>query len=179
MAAVTETSSIIRTDPPLAADEATTLRAFLDFQRDTLRMKTEGLTGEQLNQTLAPSEMTLGGMLKHLALVEHWWFACIFLGQEYAEPWASIDWEDDADWDWHSASEDSPEELRALLDREVATSDAIVDQVSDLGTLSTRKSRTGETFSLRWILVHMIEEYSRHNGHADLLRESIDGSTGE
>jgi uncharacterized damage-inducible protein DinB len=171
-------SSIERVDPALAADERTTLTGFLDYHRDTLRMKVEGLSAEQLRATLPPSDMTLGGMLKHLAFVEHWWTACILLGQEYAEPWASVDWRDDADWDWHSAAEDSPEELRALFDATVAESDAIV-AAADLDQLSVRTSRTGEKFSLRWILVHLIEEYARHNGHADLIRESIDGVTGE
>jgi uncharacterized damage-inducible protein DinB len=172
--------SIERVDPALAGDERTTLTGFLDYHRDTLRMKVDGLTAEQLRATLPPSDMTLGGMLKHLAFVEHWWTSCVFLGQEYAEPWASVDWRSDADWDWHSAAEDGPEELRALFDAAVAASDAVV-AAADLDQLSVRESRreAGERFSLRWILVHLIEEYARHNGHADLIRESIDGVTGE
>ena len=150
--------SIERVDPPLAGDEKATLIGFLDYQRDTLRMKTAGLSADQLNATHAPSTMTLGGMLKHLALVEHWWFNCVFLGQEYA---------------------DTPDELRSLFDHACAESAAIVAQVDDWGTLSVRSSRAGDTFSLRWIVAHMVEEYARHNGHADLLRESIDGETGE
>jgi len=172
-------TSLERVDPPLAGDEKATLLGFLDFHRDTLRMKTAGLDADQLNATLAPSAMTLGGMLKHLALVEHWWFSCVFLGREYAAPWDSVDWESDDDWDWHSAVDDSPEELRALFDEACAASAAIVAEVDDWGTLSRHRSRTGEQFSLRWIVVHMSEEYARHNGHADLIRESIDGETGE
>ena len=168
-----------RVDPPLAGDEKATLLGFLDFHRDTLRLTTAGLTREQLGATHAPSTMTLGGMLKHLAFVEHWWFSCVFLGREYAEPWASVDWKADADWDWHSAVDDSPEELRALFDEACAASAAIVAEVDDWGTLSRRRGRTGEQFSLRWIVAHMVEEYARHNGHADLLREAIDGQTGE
>jgi len=168
-----------RVDPPLASDERATLVGFLDYHRDTLRAKTSGLDAEQLAATLDPSTMTLGGMLKHLAFVEHWWFECVFLGREYAEPWASVDWKADADWDWHSAVDDTPEELRAMLDRACSASDAVVAGVADLGALSQRTSRTGDRFSLRWILAHMIEEYARHNGHADLIRESIDGETGE
>ena len=168
-----------RVDPPLASDEKATLLGFLDYQRDTLRMKTAGLSADQLNATHAPSTMTLGGMLKHLALVEHWWFNCVFLGQEYAEPWASVDWRADADWDWHSAVDDTPDELRSLFDNACAESAAIVAQVDDWSTLSVRSSRAGDSFSLRWIVAHMLEEYARHNGHADLLRESIDGETGE
>lgn len=172
-------TSLERVDPPLAGDEKATLLGFLDFHRDTLRMKTAGLDADQLNTTHAPSAMTLGGMLKHLALVEQWWFSCVFLGREYAEPWASVDWKADADWDWHSAVDDSPEELRALFDEACAASAAIVAEVDDWGTLSRHRSRTGEQFSLRWIVAHMVEEYARHNGHADLIRESIDGETGE
>jgi uncharacterized damage-inducible protein DinB len=172
-------TSIDRVDPPLAGDERATLLGFLDFHRDTLRQKTAGLTREQLAATHAPSTMTLGGMLKHLALVEDWWFSCVFLGQEHAPPFDQVDWKDDADWDWHSAVDDGPEELRALYDRFVAASEAILDGVADWSTLSKHTSRTGEHFSMRWIVAHMIEEYARHNGHADLIRESIDGETGE
>ncbi|MFC4783400.1 DinB family protein [Nocardioides sp. MAHUQ-72] len=168
-----------RVDPPLAGDEKATLLGFLDHHRDTLRLKTAGLTVDQLNATHAPSTMTLGGMLKHLAFVEHWWFDCVFRGQEYAEPWASVDWRTDPDWDWHSAAGDSPEELRAMFDAACAASDEVLAAVGDWGTLSQRAGRTGERFSMRWIVTHMVEEYARHNGHADLIRESIDGSTGE
>ena len=168
-----------RADPPFAADEVSTLRGYLDYHRDTLRLKTEGLDGAQLNIALAPSTMTLGGMLKHLAFVEHWWFHCVFDGHEYAEPWASVDWKSDADWDWHSAVDDSPEELRAMLDAAVAASDEVIGRVTDPGQLSQRTGRGGSPFSMRWILCHMVEEYARHNGHADLIRQSIDGVTGE
>ena len=176
-------TSTERVDPPLAGDELSTLKGFLDYHRDTLRLKTEGLDGTQLAATLAPSDMTLGGMLKHLALVEHWWLTCVFLGQEYSEPWASVDWERDADWDWHSAVHDSPAQLRAMFDAEVAVSDDVLRALlaggGGLDRLSERVGRVGARFSLRWILVHLVEEYARHNGHADLIRESIDGSTGE
>jgi uncharacterized damage-inducible protein DinB len=170
-----------RTDPPQSAGELATLRGFLDFHRQTVLLKTDGLDAEQLNRTLAPSTMTLGGLLKHLAYVEHNWFHEVLLGRPTAEPWASVDWAADVDWDWHSAADDTPDELRALLLDTVARSDAIVDEVGgDLDRLSVRAGRsTGEPFSLRWVLVHMVEEYARHNGHADLLRESIDGVTGE
>ncbi|WP_193605079.1 DinB family protein [Nocardioides dongkuii] len=176
-------TSTERVDPPLAGDELAILTGFLDYHRDTLRLKTEGLDGAQLAATLPPSDLTLGGMLKHLAFVEHWWFTCVFLGREYSEPWASVDWKGDADWDWHSAVHDSPAQLRAMLDAEIAVSDGVVADVlaqgRGLDTPSERVGRTGDRFSLRWIMVHMIEEYARHNGHADLLRQSIDGSTGD
>jgi uncharacterized damage-inducible protein DinB len=180
VAVVTSTDSAIeRIDPPLAADETTTLIGYLDYHRQTLRLKTEGLSSEQLNAVLPPSTMTLGGMLKHLALVEDYWFSVMFLGNEDAEPWKSVDWDADRDWEWHTAVDDTPEYLRGLYDESVAASDRILANVS-LDQLSVKPDRrTEEKFSLRWIVVHMIEEYARHNGHADLIRESIDGVTGE
>ncbi len=122
--------------------------------------------------------MTLGGMVKHLAYVENWWSHGVFLGQDPGEPWASVDWEADGDWDWHSASEDAPDQLWELHDAEVAAADRIY-AAADLDDLAARGNhRTGEHANLRWILVHLIEEYARHNGHADLIRESIDGQVG-
>lgn len=173
-----------RTDPPLRADETTTLLAFLDYHRDTFRSKVDGLDHAQLCAALPPASMTLGGMLKHLAFVEDHWFNKVLMGGPDLEPWASVDWEADYDWEWHSAIDDSPEELRALFDASVATSDLILADVVPRGGLDTESvavsRREGEgCFSLRWILVHLIQEYARHNGHADLIRESIDGSTGD
>jgi uncharacterized damage-inducible protein DinB len=172
-----------RVDPPQHGDEVAILRGFLTYHRDTLRLKCGGLTQEQLAQPLAPTDMTLGGMMKHLALVESNWFDHVFQDIGLAAPFDTVDWDADRDWEWHSASDDSPEELRALFDEAVRRSDAVVDDALARGGLeeeSVRTSRqTDETFTLRWILVHMIEEYCRHNGHADLIRESIDGQTGE
>ncbi len=175
-------AALVRTDPPLAGDEVATLRGFLDFHRDTLRLKTAGLDHDQLNRTLAPSTMTLAGLLKHLAVVESSWFSEYVAGGELMPPFDTAPWDDDRDWEWHTAPDDSPEELRRLFDEAVARSDEITDAAlaSDgLDTLTVKADRSGERFSLRWILTHMLEEYARHNGHADLLRESIDGTTGE
>ena len=172
-----------RVDPPQHGDEVATLRGFLTYHRDTLRMKCGGLTQDQLAQPLAPTDMTLGGMMKHLALVESNWFDHVFQDIGLAAPFDTVDWDADRDWEWHSARDDSPEELRALFDEAVRRAEAVVDDALARGGLeeeSVRRSRqTDETFTLRWILVHMIEEYCRHNGHADLIRESIDGQTGE
>ena len=173
-----------RVDPPLDADEATTLRAFLDFHRDTFRWKCAGLTQQQLAQSLPPSDMTLGGMMKHLALVEQSWFEDVFLDRGLMPPFDTVDWDADRDWEWHTAKDDTPEELFALLEEGIRRADAAVDGAltngSGLDALSVKKGRRkGESFSLRWILLHMIEEYARHNGHADLIRQSIDGQTGE
>jgi hypothetical protein len=168
-----------RVDPPTQGDERTLLLAFLDYHRETLRKKAGGLDAAQLATALPPSEMTLGGMVKHLALVEHSWIRRVFLGEEYAQPWASVDWGADEDWDWHSARDDTPEQLWALYDATVADVDGALAG-ADPDALSARPSRqTGEPFSLRWILLHLVEEYARHNGHADLIRESIDGVVGE
>jgi|SRR3954451_3854557 uncharacterized damage-inducible protein DinB len=172
-----------RVDPPLHGTEVAVLRGFLDYQRDTLRLKCRGLTQQQLAQPLPPSDMTLGGMMKHLAIVESSWFESVFAGGEYMPPFDNVDWDADRDWEWHSAQEDDPQELLALFDEAVRRADAVVDTALSGGGLeqeSARRSRREDsTFTLRWILVHMIEEYARHNGHADLIRESIDGLTGE
>jgi uncharacterized damage-inducible protein DinB len=180
---VSEAPPDLRVDPPPHGDEVTILRSFLTYHRDTLRMKCAGLSQEQLAQALPPTDMTLGGMMKHLALVESNWFDHVFQDIGLAAPFDSVDWDADRDWEWHSARDDSPEELLALFDEAVRRADAVVDDALGRGGLeeeSVRKTRqTDETFTLRWILVHMIEEYSRHNGHADLIRESIDGQKGE
>lgn len=169
-----------RTDPPFAGDEMSTLRGFLDFHRRTLAWKLEGLTRDQLAATHPPSTMTLGGMLTHLAYVEDWWFGVVLDGSDPVEPWASAPWHEDPDWDWRPAAAD-PDDAVALWESAVARSDALLVAAPDgLETVAVRRDRrTGEPISLRWIVVHMIEEYCRHNGHADLLREAIDGSTGE
>jgi len=173
-----------RVDPLLRTDEVTTLRAFLDYHRDTLRWKTAGLTAEQLRTPHPPSSLTLGGLVKHLAYVESHWFSAMLRGDTVVAPFDTADWDADPDWEFHSAADDSPEELRRILDAAVADSDRRIDAALAAGGLdgtSVRESRRpGEgAFSLRWILVHMIEEYARHNGHADLLREAVDGVTGE
>ncbi len=174
-----------RIDPPPTGGEAELLISFLDFHRDTLRRKTEGLDADRLDRRLAPSTMTLGGMLKHLAYVEDWWVNQVYADQPAPEPWASVDWSADGDWEWHSAAQDSPEQLRALYDDSVAAADRVLREAlahpSALESLSRRTFRSDPSrhYSLRWIVVHLIEEYARHNGHADLIRESIDGSVGD
>ena len=117
-----------RTDPPLAGSEAETLIGFLDYHRDTLRLKTEGLDAAQLDQRLPPSTMTLGGLLKHLAYVEDWWFNQVYADNPAPEPWASVDWPADGDWDGTPPREDTPTELRDLYDEMVAASDRIVHE---------------------------------------------------
>ncbi|HEY5265486.1 MAG TPA: DinB family protein [Acidimicrobiales bacterium] len=171
-----------RPEPPLAADESETLLGFLEYQRATFAWKCGGLDASGLNTTVAASSMTLGGMLKHLSLVEDYWFAQWLRGREGEPPWVAANWEADPDWDWHSAFENSPEQLYALWQGSVARSRVLVGEALSEGGLEQLARRTwpdGRSPSLRWILCHMIEEYARHVGHADLIRESIDGLTGE
>ncbi len=167
----------------MGGDELATLKGFLEFHRATLAWKTKGLTADQFNVTAAKSTMTLGGMFKHLAYVEQQWFHVVLHDREPLEPWASVDWKADNDWDWNSAANDTPEQLLALWKRAVDSSRKnLVEALrgSDLNQIAKRPPwRDGRAPNLRWILIHMIEEYARHNGHIDLIRESIDGQTGE
>ncbi len=171
-----------RTKPALDADEVTMVRAYLDHHRDTLRWKVDGLTQAQLAQTHPPSTLTLGGLVKHLALVESHWFEVVLLGGTLMAPFDTVDWDDDPDWEMRTAAEDTPGDLRVLFDEAVIRADRAVDAAlaqDGLDTRSARPGRDGQShFTLRWILLHMLEEYARHNGHADLIRESIDGATG-
>lgn len=171
-----------RLEPPIAADETDTLLGFLDYQRATFAWKTAGLDQIALRTKIAASSMTLGGMLKHLALVEEYWFSEMLQGLDQGAPWNTADWDADRDWDWHSADADTPEQLRRLWEDAVSRSRTLVTEAlanGGLNQLARRNWSDGRQPSLRWILVHMIEEYGRHNGHADLIRESIDGETGE
>ena len=171
-----------RTDPPLQADEAGTLLGFLAFQRDTLRWKCAGLTAEQLATPLPPSVLTLGGLLMHLAVVEAGWLNLTFAGGVARPSWLGEMDPDDDDWSFAAAARRTPDELFAVLDESAEVSDRVVAEAlagpDGLGALS-QGDDDGERFSLRWILCHLIEEYARHNGHADLLRQAVDGATGE
>ena len=173
-----------RPEPPLEAGETATLLGFLDYQRATLEWKCRGLSDDQLRVALPSASMTLGGLLKHLAYVEDYWFTQVVAGQPPAEPWNREDWEADPDWAWRSAAGDPGNELRALWagqverSRAVAGSQLAQGEAEALGLAHSARDGKGRV-SLRWVLVHMIEEYARHNGHADLIRESIDGQTGE
>lgn len=157
-----------------AGDERSVLIEMLDYYRLVLLRQCWGLDQAQLAQTLGPSELSLGGLLKHMALVENNWFSAGFRGLPPGEPWGSADWDLDPDWDFHSAADDPATHLIELYEREVAASQVIIAEAYDLDELSLRP---GTPTRLRWILVHMIEEYARHCGHADLIRQSIDGRT--
>jgi hypothetical protein len=168
-----------RIDPPEVADERSTLIGFLDYHRATLLMKCEGLTAAQLAQrSVPPSELSLLGLVRHLALVEQAWFQ-ERLARLPVEPFYMTD--DDVDGDFHVPAADPQavaDEGFATWRAQVARSDEILAGVADLGQ-AFHHDRDGLDLSVRWLLVHMIEEYARHNGHADLLRQAIDGATGE
>jgi uncharacterized damage-inducible protein DinB len=171
-----------RPEAPVAAGEVDTLLGFLEFQRATFAWKCQGLDADGLGRSVAASTMTLGGMLKHLALVERSWCSRRLHGRALGAPWDGVDWSADADWDWHSAVDDTPEQLRTLWQDAVEQSRTdVAEALADggLDRLASQGWADGRTPSLRWILCHLIEEYARHNGHADLIREAVDGQTGE
>lgn len=184
-----------RARPPIAANETETLLGFLEYQRATLAWKCAGLDVAGLGTTVGTSTMTLGGLLKHLARVEDWWCSWWLWGENMPPPWDNVDWDTEPDWDWHSAATDTPEQIYALWETAVARSRAqVADAMAEggLAHLAKRADRwDGRSWSivlaessdtppsLRWILFHLPEEYARHIGHADLLRETVDGLTGE
>lgn len=167
-----------RIEPDSTADERTSLLGYLNYQRASLLAKTDGLSQAQLGRTLAPSNLTLAGLLKHLWLVEDDWIKTRFLGLSEPEPWASADDGDDPDWEFHSAVDDDPDWLRASYQNACSTNDELISSHS-LDDIGVATLRNGDDWSLRWVLLHLIEETARHVGHADLLRESIDGVVGE
>jgi uncharacterized damage-inducible protein DinB len=171
-----------RPEPPIAADETATLLGFLDYQRATLAWKCSGVDAAGMKATVGVSSITLGGLLKHLAYVEDHWFSTYLHRADRCPPWNTVVWNADPDWDWNSAADDTPEQLLALWQEAVEQSRSrVAEALADAG-LDQRAKRIwpdGSAPSLRWIVVHMIEEYARHNGHADLIRESVDGATGE
>jgi uncharacterized damage-inducible protein DinB len=167
-----------RIDPTFDAPEFAMLTQFLDYHRATLVWKVSGLDKEQLATRVASSSLTLAGLVKHLAYVEDSWFQKDLLGRPLPEPWASAPFADDPDWEFHSAPDDDPDELLAVYAAACERSRAAVEEVGDLDAVAANV-KPGDRVTLRWIILHMIEETARHNGHADLLREHIDGATGE
>lgn len=171
-----------RVEPPVAGDESSTLLGSLDRQRAIFAWKCSGLDAAGLAAKVGGSSMTLGGLLKHLALIEDEYFSRKLWRLEFGPPWNTVDWDADPDWEWHSAHDDTPEQLVALWQAAVDRSRARVDDALAAGGLDQLARRAwpdGRAPSLRRLLIDMIEEYARHVGHADLLRESVDGLTGE
>ena len=172
----------IMREPPVAGNEVDTLVGSLERQRRTFSWKCAGLDSAGLRATLGPSTMTLGGLLKHLAAEEDYYFSVKLHGRGQQPPFDTAPWDDDPDWEWDSAAEDSPAQLMSLWQEMVARSRVLLAEAIADGGLDRPAAFTaddGQTPSLRRLLIDLIEEYARHTGHADLLRESVDGLVGE
>jgi uncharacterized damage-inducible protein DinB len=155
--------------PRESTDERTMLVAFLDYLRDRMVAKLEGLTEEQARRSLVPSGTSLLGLVKHLAVVELGWFRWSFAGED-------LDLEPEAQ---NLTPEDTISNVTGFYRGAVARAQETIAATRDLDQRAARSRRPGhETQSMRWILVHMIEETARHAGHADILREQIDGTMG-
>ncbi|HWG74974.1 MAG TPA: DinB family protein [Acidimicrobiales bacterium] len=168
--------AIERADPKLVADERTSLEQWLDYQRATLLTKCEGLTADQLKRrAVAPSRLSLLGLVRHMVEVERWWFrmhaAREEIGFRYDPDSVGLDFEEIDEADAEADLAAFQQECRAA--RAAVTGRSLDDVVPSRGDHPDRER------DIRWIFVHMIEEYARHNGHADLLREAIDGVTGD
>lgn len=166
-----------RREPETDLDEKSTLCGWMDFHRATILLKLQGLDDVSLRQSLVPSGTSLLGLVKHLALAEHYWFTQIFDGGD-----AGLPRPNDPEADWRVHDGESTEQIVNLYIESCDRSRRIVDRASldDHAKWGKIKNRRGPSsmFTLRWILTHMIEETARHNGHADILRELLDGQTG-
>ncbi|MEU8542298.1 DinB family protein [Streptomyces sp. NPDC048717] len=164
-----------RIRPDTLSGERAALEQWLDFHRETLALKCQGLDDAQLRTvSVPPSDLNLLGLVRHMAEVELAWFRRVLAGED--TPWLYDD-EKDEDRDIHVTDEDTWEEAYATWQEQIAHARANAAG-RDLDDPGLRPTRHGKTVNLRWIYLHMIEEYARHNGHADLIRERIDGATG-
>jgi uncharacterized damage-inducible protein DinB len=162
--------------------EANAVLAVLERNRRTFAWKTGGLDRAGLAATTAASSMTLGGLVKHVALVEADWLVVKLAGQAYGPPWDGGDFDADPDWDWRTGAQNPPDEVYALWRSAVRRSRGVVAAALQEEGMDGAARFTwphGRTPSMREMLLDMIEEYARHTGHADLLRESVDGLVGE
>ncbi len=169
-------------EPPLAGTEAEQLTGALDRLRTTFRWKADDLDAAGLQTRIGASSLTLGGLLKHLAVAEDYTSAVKLSGEPMGAPWDANGWDDDDDWEFHSAADDTPEQLYALWDGAVARSRrrlAAVLANDGFGQLVHVTGPDGSHASLRRLVCDLIEEYGRHTGHADLIREAVDGRAGE
>jgi uncharacterized damage-inducible protein DinB len=169
---VTETE---RTSPPKAAGELATLCGFLDFLREAIALKATGLEEESLRRPIVPSGVSLLGIVKHMVYVERLWMRRVFSGEDIEFPWSG----EDPDADWRPGPDESSAVLLSLYQDECARSREIIAAATPDQLAARPWHRTGERVSLRGIVAHLIEETGRHAGHADILRELIDGQTGE
>lgn len=164
---------------PAATSERDSLGQYLDYQRETILLKTEGLTKQQLAARIPTSDLTLAGILYHLALVEESWFEKGFLGLPEREEWQGVDWKADPDYDFRTALEKEPDWLRRRYRDACDRARQVVAGADSLDAVSAAGRMNGTPYTLRWLMLHLIEETARHAGHADLLREAIDGTVGE
>ncbi len=166
-----------RPQPPIhTADERTMLTAMLDWYRQGVLHKVDGVSPADARAQPGRSPTSIAGVVKHLALVEDGWFTESFAGAPTPEPWVGVDWDEDPDWEFHSALDEALDDLvghyRAACERSRAVT--AEHDLDDTGADTSRRA-----FTLRFVLVHMIEETARHLGHLDLLREHLDGTTGD
>ncbi|HET6818254.1 MAG TPA: DUF664 domain-containing protein [Mycobacteriales bacterium] len=175
------TSTDFPWEPPLAGDETAHLLGALDRLRTTFRWKADGLDDGGLRVSVGASTLTIGGLLKHLAFVEAYTARLKRAGESPGPPWESIDWDAEPGWDFSSAAEDSATDLYALYDDAVASARDVYAEAIAGGGLDqpVHVNDNGRHASLRRLLFDLVEEYGRHTGHADLIRESIDGRVGE
>ncbi|TCO30454.1 uncharacterized protein DUF664 [Kribbella steppae] len=169
-------------EPPLAGSEVEHLVGALERLRTTFRWKADDLDAAGLQTRIGASSLTLGALLKHLAANEDYLFNVKLRGEPIGGPWENNGWNDDNDWELNSAADDKPEELYALWDGAVERSRAsLAAAIADggLDQLAHISWPDGSHPSLRRLVCDLIEEYGRHTGHADLLREAVDGRVGE
>ena len=168
--------SVERTDPPRIEPERDALESWLDYHRETLLWKCAGLTADQLKQrSVPPSTLSLLGLVRHLAEVERWWFSIHAGNTDMPMPFSTPDNEmaDFNDLDDADAEADFETYKREIEKSRAAVKDKQLDDV-----VPSHGHRVADR-DIRWIYLHMIEEYARHNGHADIIREQIDGGTGD
>jgi hypothetical protein len=169
-------------EPPLAGTEVEHLLGALDRLRTTFRWKADDLDAAGLQTRIGASSLTLGGLLKHLAAQEDYAFTTKLSGEPMGAPWDASGWDGSNDWEFTSAADDTPEQLYALWDSAVERSRARLDAALADGGLDRPVHVTwpdGHHASLRRLVCDLVEEYGRHTGHADLLREAVDGRVGE
>jgi uncharacterized damage-inducible protein DinB len=177
---MSETASPFSPSP--VPTEAESLLSVLERNRRTFAWKTSELDEEGLRATTAASAMTLGGLVKHVALVEADWLAVKLAGRQYGAPWDAVDFDADPDWEWRTGALDSPEAVYKVWRDAVERSRELTAEVINERGLDGPASFTwpdGRTPTVRAMLLDMIEEYARHTGHADILREAVDGRVGE
>ena len=169
-------------EPPFSGSEVEHVLGALDRLRWTFRYKADELDAAGLDTRIGPSSLTLGGLLKHLATQEDFATAVKMDGEEMPAEWADNGWDDDVDWEFSSAAGDSPEELYARYDGAVARARErlrVRIQEGGLDQQVALAEKLGEPVSLRRIVYDLVEEYGRHTGQADLIREAVDGRVGE